>query len=927
MERRRSVSCQPNLHPSSVLIGSFSVLSNRDAFAPTWNVYTPIYARRNDSSKLKSSITKWCSDAFDRLDDFDVDEAEEILRSSLELSDASSDRANFMGKVFISNSTVGNINAKQLKGKKVSFSEETAERVASLSRRLSLLATDVRHVANKIRFTKATQRNKRQAPLMVKSLIVDGPVNIQTINGRAVTDLVYQSNRRNLNMKSVVANEVLIVQELFVNGKIDGLELSVDNVLMNKTQTLRPLTIDDFTSSTVSNIAQVNSLPFNEFFKLLRRKVDRKIPNMIHRLDVETMTIGRFLNNRNFTALAINSLKTTGDQVITGAMNIRELKANRVMFGKSPPRISNIPLSMLVNINDNRRVDINQDVRFTEELNVNRLFVTERINNINVKNGQLQVLRKRGPTAQVVTGEKFFDEVRLLSPIVLRGKIESKTLEKMNPILTIDENLVLEGDYSITGPVAIRKFISATDDIVTSSPTLGLRNLMDNGINLFTTTGTSNAFVFQKGVEVKGNLRATTLNNKPVANFVRSDFRDQQTIRGTINFKSGLAVHGGTVQADVVNDVDLNQLNKTVLKRSSRATQFIDGNVEFVNLQVAKLVSPGVTINGKSIDLVLNTNEKQDVSQLQLGSARVRNLKVTNMRQQAGAKIFGSDLNFIIDDTVTKDSLDFIADKTFTDLDVEHLMFADGNEWKSTIRNYEDSIAQDLNITGNMIFTKDMKIGNLEFSGTINGIAYDDMVSNWLQVEGDQAFTAPQTFNSLEIENNLELTNGTINGVDIGTKISESVWIDQPMFVENVVFENEIVVNGKVLSPTVNGMTLDGKLIRNNTNDPQTIQKLVVDGDMRVEFLNFTQLNGIECERFVKAFAGDDNSTSLMVHGSAHFIYQPKLVSLNNENLQELFDNLWMADRDAVLTGDDIQFLGSVRSEGIIYSDVSKEPK
>jgi cytoskeletal protein CcmA (bactofilin family) len=821
------------------------------------------------------------------------------------------------------------VNANEMKGKTVSFFNETAQRLNTLSSRLEELSTAAQHVKRKVDFTRATQRTRRQAPpMLIRSLTVDGPLKAQTINGRAISDLVYKSHRRNPKLTGIVANEVLIAKDLFVNGKVDGIELSLDNVILNQpNQVLRPLTINSLSVKSIADVAQVNGLPFDQFFTLLRRKVDKKIPNLIHRLDVDTMTVGKFLNERNFTAMSIHSLKTSGDQAIVAPITIGQLTANKIIFQKvlRDQKISNVPIGDLINVADTRkRFDILQDVRFEDELFVNNTRVNERINNVNVRNGKLQVLRKRGLNQQIVTGEKFFDQVDLLSPIVLQGKIESKTLEKMNPIITVNDNLVLQGDYKITGPVTVRR-IRATDDITTGNGKFGLKNLAVNGLNLFTSKTTSNKLVFKNVVEVKRNLQAVSLNEKPVANFVKSNVQDVQTIRGTTTFKGGLLVDSGTVQADVINDVDVNQLNKTTLKLFSSATQFIDGNVELASLTAAQIVSPKMNVKGKSVDLLLNTNKKQDVSQLVVDDAKVRNLVATNVHQQAGGKVFGSDLNFIIDDIVTKESSpnNIIAEKQFTDLALEHLTFTEGNEWKSTILNYENSVAQDLNVTGNVNFEKEMKIGNLVVTGTINGVSYDDMTSNWLQAEGDQVFTAPQTIAAIEIDNNLGISSETINGVNIGKMINESIWIDAPVYVENVEIAGDALVKADVFTPMVNGINLSGKLILNNTNEHQTIKKLTVDGRGEFEFLNFTYLNGIDCERLTRALVGDNKTTNLMIKGNAVFNFQPRIISLNGENLQELYGRIWIADRDVELIGDDIQFLGGVTSNGVIYSDAS----
>lgn len=885
---------------------------------------------KNDSSQLKSSISKWCADALNRIDHFNVDETDKVLKSAVNLVDPLSDQANFLGKVFIKSSSIGVIKTKELKGTKVLFNNQTANRVNSLVDRLNQLSSAAQHVNNKIKFTKATQRTRRQTPALIKTLTVDGPLNIQSINGKSVADLVYKSNRRNKRLQDIVVKEILISQELFVNGQVDGVEIMEDNVILDTaTQVLRPMRIEKLTTGDIE-VSNVNGLPFPEFFALLKQKAGKKVPRMIDELNAETLSVGRFLNQQNFTAIAIHSLKTSGDQFIDGFKNIGKLKANRVMFGKvlRDQTISKVPLAMLIDINDARqRLELNRDMRFTNDLIIDRLIVNERINNIKVKEGQLQVLRKRGLTHQVVTGEKFFDKINLLSPIVLRGKIESKSLQKMNPIITINKDVVeLQGDYRITGPVTIRRIIQASDDIKSTNPKLGLKNLIDNGLNLFTTNVTSNNLVFQGVVNVERNLEALSLNQKPVANFVKANFPEQQTIHGMMTFNNGLMVHDGTVQADFINDVEINQLNKTILKRFSSVPQFIDGNLEIVSLQTPQLFSSDVNLNGKSIDLVLNTNQKQNLVQVLIPQARVVNMNATNVQQGVGGKVFKEDLNFLINDAVTKKSLadgSVLAEKYFTDLKVNHLMFSDENEWKSIIANYENSIAQDVNVTGPFVFNSDMKVDSLIYTGTLNGIAYQDMIANWLQVEGDQVFTAPQTINSMTVESNLGLSKEMINNVNIATMIKDSIWIDGPISLEEVEIEGEATVWGETMTPTVNGIILEEKILLNNTNEQQTIPKFVLERGLTAEYINFSSLNGIDCLKLTEAFVGESETTNLRVFGNVRFNYQPNVHSINYVGIKELYENVWLTHRDVVLTGDDIHFLGNVIIHGSFSADVS----
>lgn len=864
-----------------------------------------------------------------------MNEIDDILKASTTLVDAaSSESANFKGKLFIRNSTIGTIRANQLKGTTSIFNNSTMNKIISINNRLDVMSNNIQKLNNKIKFTMATRsrvRRQSEPSSIVNDLIVDEQINVETINGRSIDDLVYTFSSRNQRLTEIVAKEVTVVDELFVNDKIDGIEFTIDNVLLNVTrQVLRSASLNQLNVSRIGNNVRFNTMQFSDFFTLLKRKVDKKIPNMINELKVDTLELGRFLNNRNFTAMSINSMKIDSDQVVSGSLDIDSIKANRVLFLKGPkdPKISGIPLTTLININDTaKRVVIEQDLRFDSDLSINRLFIIERINNINVKEGQLQVLRKRGPVMQVVTGEKTFDVVNLKEPIVLQGKIESKTLEKMNPIATINRNIILQGDYSITGPVTIRRALNVTGNVSTTKPDLNLKRLMNSGLNLFTSISTKSKLVFQNIVEVKGNLQAGSLNSQPVEAFVKTNVKNQQIVKGVITFTNGLLVDNGFVHANIINDVDLIQLNSTILKMSSNVTQSIDGNIEMKGLRAQLLVTPigQVKVNGRHLETILNTNEFQEITSMNVNVAKARSLSVIDMKQAIGAKIFESDLNFITGDAIKKDSpvSTIIAEKTFNELSVSDLKFTEINEWKEIIASYDQIIAQDLNLTGNQLFSNQMRIKNLQISGTINEISFEDFIENVLFTEGDQTFTAPQNFTSISIEKNVELTDGTINNANIGRMMNESIWIDEPQNFDIVKVEGELLVRGHVTAPLVNGIELERKLLLNNTNDHQKINLMAVE-KAKVEFLNFVYLNGIDCAKLMETFDGADGAPNLFVKGGVKFNnYQPAISFLNNVNLHELFENVWLSNRDVILTGEDIQFLAMTLIDDVIYSDVS----
>ena len=75
-----------------------------------WNVYTPIFVKKTDSTQIKTSILKWCNQAFQRVDQFNVEKSDEMLKSALNLTDEASDEIHFMSDVFLKNASIGLMN-------------------------------------------------------------------------------------------------------------------------------------------------------------------------------------------------------------------------------------------------------------------------------------------------------------------------------------------------------------------------------------------------------------------------------------------------------------------------------------------------------------------------------------------------------------------------------------------------------------------------------------------------------------------------------------------------------------------------------------------------------------------------------------------------------------------------------------------------
>lgn len=275
------------------------------------------------------------------------------------------------------------------------------------------------------------KRQIEESALRFDELIIEESLNVQKINGQFIKDLVYSNHVKNMGkIKAIEAKEVVVLDRMLVQNRIDGVKFTTSNVLLkNQNQQFGSAKINKLTAKSIVVQNSINSVSYPEFQNFLNQKLKKKYRNLLN-ITVDSLTISSLLNNINVENLIKNTLKVQGDQIITGDIKIKEIKTNGVIFVKeSFSLLSGVPLNQLVLTNDTTRVIIDQDISFTQdELLIKDLFVAERLNNIKVIDGRLNVLRLNSSEVQVITGDKTFESVKLMNPIKLQVKIFQKFL-------------------------------------------------------------------------------------------------------------------------------------------------------------------------------------------------------------------------------------------------------------------------------------------------------------------------------------------------------------------------------------------------------------------------------------------------------------------------------------------------------------------
>lgn len=88
---------------------TFIVIANQEVSGEAENVFTPIFIKKNDTSKLKNELLDWCSGIHQKIIDSKSSKIKEKMK--LVLQNAEGETAKFVGKIHIKNSKIKKIRA------------------------------------------------------------------------------------------------------------------------------------------------------------------------------------------------------------------------------------------------------------------------------------------------------------------------------------------------------------------------------------------------------------------------------------------------------------------------------------------------------------------------------------------------------------------------------------------------------------------------------------------------------------------------------------------------------------------------------------------------------------------------------------------------------------------------------------------------
>lgn len=140
-------------------------------------------------------------------------------------------------------------------------------------------------------------------------------------------------------------------------------------------------------------------------------------------LNLQDLQLEGNLNGLNWTQLLEQTLKRRGSQVqfIKAPVDISNLKAEAILVNSN--EINDRPIGQLISIDGGDYI-VQQDVQFSQPIEVNRLLINQRLNHIHVNRHSFDVLLHQTNHTQIIEGVKRFENIRVLEPITIAVSVD-----------------------------------------------------------------------------------------------------------------------------------------------------------------------------------------------------------------------------------------------------------------------------------------------------------------------------------------------------------------------------------------------------------------------------------------------------------------------------------------------------------------------
>ncbi|XP_050067709.1 uncharacterized protein LOC126556488 [Anopheles maculipalpis] len=958
-----------------IVNASVIVIANSNLFGKSINLFTPQYGVQNDLRQVYAHFIEWCERMHEQIAQVNL---EQLYNQLISLPDNSADGARIVQKdLEMQDSSVGSISTKSIHTKHLlvddamlSYVIEVNEYVQRVKEKMDLVEQTIHgsvltndtvrwngdlavseliapagqmkqldvkvlnNAAHKTRHTEAQRGDVvENDTIVVDRLIVDRISDVQFFNGHAAESLLLVDDPpAKWKDFSLAAKKVVVSGNLFVNKLIDGIFFHPGNVLLPnvnqifsaKNLMVKDLSVNRLTSKRFNSTDTVAVQRMMDQSRTLLAKARGAMPQEyssdFETIDADHLKLTGLFNDIDPRVLSEQVLHGQApDQHFTGKLVVEQIIAQNVAIVDT--KLSGVEIENVARTTGDQQMIV-QDLQFVQPMLVDSLVLQDRLNHIPVMEGKLQVLHLTSDEVQSITGTKTFDYVTLLKPIELQGKIDGESLSKMNPIMTIGDDLVLNGDYTIYGNVTFNGPLWA-HNILSPGGLHHLHRLATHGLLLNRAPPRGQVIKFLQPVFVE-HLQADNINDLNVNDLVPQTAGEVQYITGRKTFVAELKIDG-VADANEINKVDLNLLNRTILRRTG-PEQTVEGTIHFDTIIAPIVNSANVLFESKRIDRLLRLDIAQNVTapvRFENCTLHVsRSIVAQEIHADNRSTVYGYNLEHLLQDTLTLDNADesnvpsAAGLKTFRNITIGRLVLQDGATLNGIpVENLRHIVAAGDNRTiiknEPYHFQSDITVNHLLFEGSINGIPKDAFCRAWLLYGGNQTFTVGQTFDHIVTDH--LYVSGKLNEVTMEQLVENAYRTDREEYIEQAVFHQGIVTyEPSTVGGLVSGLNFSSDNLLKQSPEMQTLDTMHLSGalDAKGELHILSQLNGINYPKMMELFNPSESGTEtdsapidIDVHGNVYFEHDPTVIHLNGQNVQKLYGEVWLPHRPTVLTG------------------------
>ncbi|XP_041450219.1 uncharacterized protein LOC111075604 isoform X2 [Drosophila obscura] len=631
----------------------------------------------------------------------------------------------------------------------------------------------------------------------------------------------------------------------------------------------------------------------------------------LQELSVQQLQLGGTLNGLNWTQLLEKTLKRNSADVqfIKSAADITHLGAEAVVVNSN--EINDRSLGHLIPV-DGGDFIVQQEVQFSQPIQVNRLLINQRLNHIHVDRQRFDLLLREANHTQVIAGSKRLENLRVMEPITIAGQLLGAELRAMSPVKITHQSLELQGDFVIDGDVTIGRLLQVGD--LLDEPTgRSAAETLRQGLRLDQTLQDVNV-KFEQPL-VANNTELSFVNAEDLQKLVKLNVEEVQVVEGSKTLPQGLEIREGFGEVKWLNGIDVQKLPEVLLTKSGN--QSIPIAVQLQGLELREVKAQPLVMNGLELDDYLQVSKEQRsnstlyVDQLDGGEVNLEELHMNGM-------LFGQPLASIY--SHGSQSLDgWKLPANFNGSIRARNVWLKGSINQVNVAQLEQQLQQlagNIKYVGDFSFKHAVNISSLSFGHSLNGIQAAQFGGNWLEASGDQNFTAPQVLAALESTGGV-LLQGKLNNYTLEDLVSRSYRLNASEHLQSVRFENPIVLQSELMVGRVNGLRVPEDMLYTDAGGFLSAP-VTINGNLEVaELCNLTRLNGYHLAALDKYLNGEPYDT---FHAeSVKFERPPTYNYLNGHQLQQLLDQVWLDSERIELGGTEQKLeFASTAFEGLL---------